>query len=67
MRIALPLTRRSPSPAHLSLPAALALWRSRRALAALSPDQLRDVGLSARDAAAEAARAPWDAPAAWKN
>lgn len=67
MRIALPLERLSRRPARLSLHAALALWRSRRALSALSPAQLRDVGLSARAAATEAARPLWDAPASWKD
>lgn len=36
------------------------LRRERRALARLSPDLLRDVGLSEGDAAREAARPFWD-------
>ncbi|MEP1768680.1 MAG: DUF1127 domain-containing protein [Sulfitobacter sp.] len=44
-----------------------ALWRSRRALAALTEDQLADVGLSASEAQAEAERPVWDAPAAWRR
>ncbi len=43
----------------------LTVWRSRRALAALSPEQLRDIGISRTDAAAEARR--WDAPDNWRN
>lgn len=51
---------------RLSLRAAIALWRSRRALAALSDAHLRDVGIGREDAQAEATRPIWDAPAAWK-
>ena len=40
----------------------LALWRSRRALAALTSDQLADVGLTQHEAQAEARRPFWDAP-----
>ncbi len=66
MRIALsqPITQsRRP---RLSIRAAIALWRSRRALAALSDEQLHDVGIQHADAQAEAARPIWDAPAQWK-
>ena len=45
----------------------LALWRSRRALADLTADQLCDVGLSAKAAAHEARRGIWDAPANWRD
>ena len=38
------------------------LARERRALAALPPDMLRDIGLTPGQAAAEARRLPWDAP-----
>lgn len=50
-----------------SLPAFLALRRSRRALSNLSEAQLRDVGISHKEAQAEAARPIWDAPAHWKR
>mgnify|MGYP005840691825 CR=1 FL=1 len=36
--------------------------RQRRALAALPPEMLRDIGLDAEAAAAEAERAFWDLP-----
>lgn len=36
--------------------------RERRALAALPPHLLRDIGLTNGEAASEAARRPWDAP-----
>ena len=42
------------------------LRRQRRALARLTPAQLRDIGLDSEAAAAEAARAFWDAPRHWK-
>jgi uncharacterized protein YjiS (DUF1127 family) len=42
-----------------------ALWRSRRALAQLDAAQLDDIGISAKAAAKEARRAPWDAPQNW--
>lgn len=48
------------------LRAAMSLARQRRDLARLSDHQLRDIGLSAQDAAAEAARPVWDAPAHWR-
>lgn len=50
-----------------SLPAMLALRRSRRALTTLSDAQLCDAGISPADAQAEAARPVWDAPASWKR
>ena len=43
------------------------LWRSRRALAQLSAEQLHDIGLTVEDAAQEARRAPWDVPAHWRG
>lgn len=83
MRIALPQTQSSCSaqcqPAALasnlstapfsisSVMQALSLLRSRRALAALSDEQLADVGLSASEARREASRPIWDAPASWKS
>ncbi len=43
------------------------VWRSRRALRALDDAALRDIGLSPRDAATEAARPIWDVPHTWKQ
>lgn len=65
MRIALPLSRPVSRLAQPSILRVIALWRSRRALRALSPEQLRDVGISAQQAQAEAARPIWDAPESW--
>jgi uncharacterized protein YjiS (DUF1127 family) len=45
----------------------IALWRSRQQLAKLDATQLCDIGISARDAAKEATRTPWDVPAHWRN
>ncbi len=44
----------------------IAVWRSRRALAALTTDQLHDIGLSRDAADNEARRGIWDAPANWR-
>lgn len=43
-----------------------AVWRSRRALAALQPHHLRDVGLSSEQVAQEIARPVWDVPSHWR-
>lgn len=43
------------------------LWRSRQALSRLDSDSLKDIGVSYKDAQNEAARAVWDAPAAWRE
>lgn len=67
MRIALSRPVSSPRLARLSLQRAVALWRSRRALAALDAAQLDDVGISAQQAQAEAQRPLWDAPSSWKR
>ena len=50
-----------------TLPNLFALRRSRRALAALTEEQLRDAGISHAEAEKEAARPVWDAPASWKS
>ncbi|MGC1496425.1 MAG: DUF1127 domain-containing protein [Sulfitobacter sp.] len=42
------------------------LWCTRRALAALGPEQLKDVGVSRAEANREAQRAVWDVPANWR-
>jgi len=46
---------------------AIALRRSRRALAQLDDRLLRDIGLSRSEAEAELARSPWDAPPHWRG
>ena len=66
MRIALSHSIQQSRRPRLSLRSAIALWRSRRALAAFSDEQLNDVGLGHADAQAEAERPIWDAPASWK-
>ena len=43
-----------------------ATFRQRRALADLPPHRLADLGLGAEEAAREAARPVWDAPAHWR-
>ena len=43
----------------------LAIRRQRRVLAELSPERLRDIGLTAGQAQAEAGRSVWDAPVYW--
>ncbi len=43
----------------------IAVWRSRRALAALDARALDDIGVSAQAAAKEAAKPIWDAPQTW--
>ena len=47
------------------LAAAYDVWRQRRALARLDDAALDDIGLSARDAHAEAKRPAWDVPDHW--
>ncbi|AHD08979.1 DUF1127 domain-containing protein [Phaeobacter gallaeciensis] len=44
---------------------ALAVWRERRMLAQLDSSALEDMGISQRDAEAEARRPIWDAPNNW--
>ncbi len=66
MRIALSRPTCHQRPARLSIRSAFALWRSRRALAALDSIQLEDVGITAAQAHVEAKRPLWDAPASWK-
>ncbi|WEF22961.1 DUF1127 domain-containing protein [Paracoccus sp. S3-43] len=45
----------------------LTLRRSRLDLASLSDDQLRDIGLTRDQVAAEIARPIWDVPANWRR
>ena len=44
---------------------ALVVHRTRRALATLDHDRLRDIGLTRAQADAEAARPLWDVPSYW--
>ncbi len=46
---------------------ALAVWRSRSALAQLTSAQLDDVGVTANQASTEVKRAVWDVPANWRD
>lgn len=50
-----------------SLQAALRVRAERKALLQLDGFRLADIGLSAEEAAREAARPLWDAPKAWRN
>ena len=43
------------------------VWRERQHLLRLDASQLDDIGLNRDQAAAEAARPIWDAPATWRN
>lgn len=43
------------------------VWRERQQLLRLDATQLDDIGLNRDQAAAEAARPIWDAPATWRN
>ena len=43
------------------------VWRQRRALQKLDIDALNDIGISRKDAFAEARRPFWDAPSTWRN
>lgn len=45
----------------------LSLWRQRRALARLDNAALDDIGLTRRQAEAEARRPLWDAPEFWQD
>ena len=50
----------------VSLSSRLALWKSRRDLAALDDRALADIGVSSADAAREARLSVWDVPANWR-
>ncbi len=62
LSLPLPARRRS---LWSALGQALTLHRSRRDLRDLDAHILRDIGLTPQEAAAEAARPIWDAPAHW--
>jgi uncharacterized protein YjiS (DUF1127 family) len=54
-------------PALRSVLALISTARQRRHLARLDDHLLRDIGLSRAEAAAEASRPIWDAPAHWQR
>ncbi|NIZ60143.1 hypothetical protein DL239_04025 [Sedimentitalea sp. CY04] len=60
----------TPAPRRSSLisgiAARLAVWKQRRVLKALSDSALEDIGLTRRQADAEARRTFWDAPDTWR-
>lgn len=58
-----PRTDRAPLMTRLSW--RLGLWRQRRALARLDDAALDDIGVTRREARAEARRPIWDAPENW--
>ena len=45
----------------------IALWRQRRALAAMDARQLADIGITRDQARTEAARPLWDVPSHWQQ
>ncbi len=64
------MVRRGPGAGRgltVRLLAMLALRAQRRKLATLDAAQLRDLGLTPAQAAAEAARPVWDVPAHWRG
>lgn len=46
---------------------AFAVWRQRRALAALDANARRDLGLSNEEISIETARPIWDVPQTWRH
>jgi uncharacterized protein YjiS (DUF1127 family) len=60
----------TPRPAYATRPRVglatrIALWRSRRSLAALDPAALDDIGITLERAEREARKGPWDVPDTW--
>jgi uncharacterized protein YjiS (DUF1127 family) len=55
-----------PAAPRFSLLNALAVWRSRRALARLDDRALDDIGVSAHRAEIEANKPIWDVPTNWR-
>jgi uncharacterized protein YjiS (DUF1127 family) len=45
----------------------LAVWRQRRCLAQMDASRLKDIGITAGEAAQEAARPIWDLPVFWRD
>jgi len=48
-------------------PRLFAVWRQRRVLETLDDRALEDIGVTRAEAAAEARRPFWDAPATWRD
>lgn len=67
MRIAALFTALPGRKANYDLNRVKTLQRSRRHLAELTKEQLKDVGLGAQEAQKEADRPFWDAPESWKR
>ena len=61
-----PTRRHSGVVRTLRLASLFDLWRSRRALARLDEDALKDVGLTKNDAKSESQRPVWDVPENWR-
>ncbi len=59
------ISRRVSRPVRRGILAYLDLYTQRRALAQLDDTLLDDIGVSRRDAEAEARRPLWDAPSHW--
>ena len=57
----------APARKRISLVSLLDLWRTRRQLKSLDDRALADIGLTRREADAEAARPVWDVPATWRD
>lgn len=66
-RLALSNLRIRPQSLLARLSGYLVIARQRQQLADLDPHQLSDIGLTADQAASEAARAPWDVPCHWRT
>ncbi len=64
---ATPIVRRTALRSRPSPLAWLALYRQRRALAALDAHLLDDIGVTARQADRESARPVWDVPRGWRS
>ncbi|WP_050927595.1 DUF1127 domain-containing protein [Aestuariivita boseongensis] len=57
----------APARKRIGLVSLLDLWRTRRQLKSLDDRALADIGLTRREADAEAARPVWDVPATWRD
>jgi len=60
--------RTAPRPSLLgAVPRLFGVWRQRRVLETLDDRALEDIGVTRAEAAAEARRPFWDAPATWRD
>jgi uncharacterized protein YjiS (DUF1127 family) len=57
----------APTRKRIGLVSLLDLWRTRQQLKSLDDRALADIGLTRREADAEAARPVWDVPATWRD